>query len=418
MIGILGISHQSAPVRIREQFSLNTPECEKLTATILKNPKIEELLILSTCNRTEIYFKTNGSCPSGSSSIIFRHLAEHVGASHETKASFYHHRNNDAVRHLFNVISGLDSIILGEYQIISQIKEAYKRAHKSKSAGKYLNRLFSKALETGKAVRTQTELGKGAFSVSYAAVEKCHAYFNQLQDKNILLIGAGETGELVIKNLHKKACCNITIANRTLEKAQELAKRYEATAIPLSEQNQYLGNMDIIVSSVSTKTPLINAELLREHATYGRQVLLIDLGVPRNIDPDVLELKNITLLNIDDLKEVVSSNKQKKLQLISATEKIINEKLNDFTEWLREQNLVPAIQSIVSGIHRINAQEIARFKNFHSEDEIIKIEQYGRHICEKMIRSMVKNLKNMSRDDHQQQYSQVIHQLFITDYET
>ncbi|HBL76187.1 MAG: glutamyl-tRNA reductase [Bacteroidetes bacterium GWF2_42_66] len=416
MIGVTGISHQSAPVNVREKFSLDQRECAKLSEAILQNPKIDELLILSTCNRTEIYFKTNGSCSSGASNAIFSQLREHVGAPEESKLLFYHYRNEEAVRHLFRVISGLDSIVLGEYQIISQIKEACRLARENKFTGKFLNRLFNKALETGKAVRTNTGLGKEAFSVSYAAVEKCSAHFPNLQDKNILLIGAGETGELVIKNLQKKGCKNINIANRTIERSQELAKRYEAEVVPFQELKNKLGKAEIIVSSILCKEPLIDANILKQHIHTDQKVLIIDLGIPRNIHPDVAEIPAVSLLNVDDLKEAISENIQKKQEYISAAESIIAEKVTEFSDWLNVQNLVPAIQSIVSGVHRINADEIALFKNFHSEEEIIKIEQYGRHICEKMIRAMVKNLKTISRDGDLQQYSKIIHQLFKPGY--
>jgi glutamyl-tRNA reductase len=233
MIGIIGLSHKSAPVHIREKFSLNVGEKTKLSHQISTNPYLDELVILSTCNRTEIYFKAADCCSPGAFNIVHRNLYQFIGTNEEMTKYFYRFQHDEAVRHLFRVVSSLDSMVLGEYQIVSQVKEAYKLAKENKTVGKIFKRLFNKALETGKLVRTKTAMSNGAFSVSYAAVEKCNEQFDDLQQKKILLIGAGETGELVIKNLHKKGCRHITVTNRTTAKAEELGKPYqgESTSI-------------------------------------------------------------------------------------------------------------------------------------------------------------------------------------------
>jgi glutamyl-tRNA reductase len=412
MIGVIGLSHKSAPLHIREKFSLNSEENTKLAHQISVNPYIDELVILSTCNRTEIYFKAAECCSSGAFNIIHKNLYQFTGIDDQKTRYFYRFQDDEAVKHLFRVVSSLDSMVLGEYQIVSQVKEAYELAKENKTVGKIFKRLFAKALETGKLVRTKTAMSNGAFSVSYAAVEKCSEQFNDLQQKNILLIGAGETGELVIKNLYKKGCQHITVTNRTIAKAEELAKRYQGKVLPFSKLMEGVHNAEIIVSSVSCKEPLFDARQVIPHLNGHSCTMMIDLGVPRNIHPDISDISGISLLNIDDLKEVVAGNKKKKQTYVAVAESIITEKVVEFSDWLSIQDLSPAIQNIISTINQTVTSELATLKKSVSEEEYQQLEKYSRHISEKLANSLIKKLKVISNNGRATEYIKVINDLF------
>jgi glutamyl-tRNA reductase len=412
MIGIIGLSHKSAPVHIREKFALDKDESIKLARLICENQYIQELVVLSTCNRTELYFKADECCSSGAFNIITGYLHKHAGVGEEMNKHFYRFAHDKAANHLFRVISSLESMVLGEYQIVSQIKEAFNQAETNGTAGKVLTRLFNKALETGKLVRSNTQMSTGAFSVSYAAVEKCSKQFKNLKDKKILLIGAGETGELVVKNLAKKGCENITVVNRTITKAEELARRYNGKALPFNQMMEGIHEAEIIVSSVATKEPLFDAASLKPHLNGHPQVMMIDLGVPRNIHPSVSEIPIINLVNVDDLEEVVAGNQEKKQALVSVAEEIIFEKVNEFSDWLNSRNLSPVIQQIIASMHAVNSAELELHKKFHSDDEFRQMEKYGKHITEKLINSMIKNLKSVSDNGRKTEYIKVVSDLF------
>lgn len=412
MIGVIGINHKSAPVHIREKFSLNNEENTKLARQISSNPHIDEVVTLSTCNRTEIYFKAADCCTAGAFNIIHKNLHQFIGLDEETTKYFYRFQHDEAVRHLFRVVSSLDSMVIGEYQIVSQVKEACQLAKENKTVGKIFKRLFSKALEAGKLVRTRTAMSNGAFSVSYAAVEKCSEQFSDLKQKSILLVGAGETGELVIKNLFKKGCRNIIVTNRTTAKAEELARRYQGKALPFSKFMQGVHDAEIIVSSVSCKEPIFNARQLQPHLNGHSHILMIDLGVPRNIHPDVLDIPGVSLLNVDDLKEVVAGNKEKKQTYISVAESIITEKVSEFSDWLSVQDLSPAIQTIISAINKINNNELAILKKSVPQQEYIQLEKYSKHTSDKLANSLIKSLKVISNNGRSTEYVKVIHDLF------
>ncbi len=417
MIGVIGLSHKSAPVHIRERFSLNSVENTQLAQQINANPHIDESVILSTCNRTEIYFKAADCCSSGAFHIIFGNLHRFTGIEGQNDKYFYRYQDDDAVRHLFRVVSSLDSMVLGEYQIVSQVKEAYQLARDNKTAGKIFKRLFTKALETGKLVRTNTAMSNGAFSVSYAAVEKCSEQFHNLKNKSILLIGAGETGELVIKNLYKKGCQNITVTNRTTSKAEELARRYHGKVLPFSSLMRGVQEAEIIVSSVSCKEPLFDAGKLKPHLNADSRTMMIDLGVPRNLHPDISGISGVSLLNVDDLKEVVEGNKEKKQQYVQVAESIIAGKVAEFSDWLSVQDLSPAIRNIVAAINEAAQNELEMARKTIPEGAYEQLEKYSRHLSEKLANSLIRQLKLISNNGKATEYVKVINDLFAPAHE-
>lgn len=409
MIGIIGLSHKSASLDVRECFAFNKDDVNKLSKCILSGSEVDGILILSTCNRTELYFTTKSGCLKGAMKHIDQCLHDYVRHSAVSKEFFYHLFDSDAVVHLFRLISGLESMVVGEYQIVSQIKEATAHAREQGSLGKVLDRLFTKALEVGKLVRTRTGISKGAFSVSYAAVEKCRAHFSDLDQRKILLVGAGETGELVVKNLYKRGCRFISIANRTIKKAQQLADRYGADIIPFDKLPEAVSNAEIVISSVSGEH-LINKETITHSPEH--KIMMIDLGVPRNIDPALGFLKNLKLLNIDDLRQVVIQNEEKKKSYFNIAEEIIAIKSDEFQDWLMSRRLAPTIRYIVSSVRRMHNDGLKNFSSAHSQEEVDAMEKYGRHLSEKVINTLVKNLKSNTENGRKEEFVQMVNRLF------
>ncbi|MDK2841559.1 MAG: glutamyl-tRNA reductase [Anaerophaga sp.] len=410
MIGIIGLSHKSAPLEVREQYAFDKEDVGRLSECILAGSQVEEILILSTCNRTELYFSSHHQNQDRVIEHIENCLQEYAVSGTTNKTYFYYLFDRDAVIHLFRLISGLESMVVGEYQIVSQIKDTVNAAREQGSIGKILNRLFIKALEVGKKVRSQTGISRGAFSVSYAAVEKCREHFSDLEKRKILLVGAGETGELVVKNLHKRGCRFISIANRTFEKAQQLAARFHADIVPFNDLGEAIAAAEIVITSVSGEH-LINNSLIEEHQP-DHKVMMIDLGVPRNIDPEVSGIKNVRLLNIDDLQKVVLQNEEKKKSYFEKAEKIINEKVSEFEEWLDSRELSPTINHIVSSVRQIHDDGLKAFGSSHSATELEIMEEYGSYLSEKMINTLVKNLKSTMKDGQKDDMVQLVHHLF------
>ncbi|SFE21799.1 glutamyl-tRNA reductase [Thermophagus xiamenensis] len=410
MIGIIGLSHKSAPVEVRERYAFNNEDIKKLSASILAHQQIDGIVILSTCNRTELYFSARTQCLSGAIKLINKCLLDFSGDESINKEYFYHYFKRDAVIHLFRLISGLESMVFGEYQIVSQIKDAMEYARELGAMDKVLNRLFIKALEVGKQVRSRTGISRGAFSVSYAAVEKCREHFSDLHKRKILLIGAGETGELVVKNLFKRGCQHISIANRTLSKAQELGQRFNARIVPFDELASAIPKAEIVISSIIGEY-MINQSLLGGKAPEHK-VMMIDLGVPRNIDPGLAEMKNIRLLNIDDLKKVVVQNEEKKKSYFDTAEQIIESKTDEFQQWLATLKLSPTIQNIITSVHQLNNEGIEAFRSSKSEEEIDMMKNYGEHLADKLSRKLIKNLKETTQNGQKEELIQVINKLF------
>lgn len=412
MIGVIGVSHKSASVKVREKFALDSDEADLLARRLFENEYFRELVVLSTCNRTEIYFAAEGICTSGASKAVRTVLTELKNCQEDIKPFLFEHYHKEAVQHLFKVVAGLDSMILGEYQIVAQVKAAYAEAEMRGAVGKKFHRLFNKALESSKLVRLKTPFNQGAYSVSYAAVEKCYEQFPNLADRSILIIGAGDTGELVLKNFVKKGCRNICITNRTEEKALALANDYNGRVLPYEQMLDGIHDAEIIVTSISGKDPILDAEKVRTHLNGHERVVMIDLGVPRNIDADVAGIEAVTLLNVDDLEEVVAMNIESKLEYVSVAEGIVAEKVDEFTLWLNEQNLAPAIKNIDKAITELYKSELAAYQKSFSENEFEQVVKFNRYVSKKLKNQFVKQLKAVTDNGRITEFVGIINLLF------
>jgi len=348
----LGINHQTAPVKLREQVAF-APESLKLAyADLLAQPGVKEAVIISTCNRCEIYcyYDAEDGKP------LLRWLTDfhHVPAG-SFDNNFYCHQDQHAINHLFRVACGLDSLVLGEPQILGQIKQAFATASQEKSVKKLMNKWFQHAFTVAKRVRTETQIGANAISVAFAAVCLARQIFSDLKKSRVLLIGAGETIELVGKYLLEHEVPNITIANRTLSRAMDLVDQFNATAITLGEIPNQLCESDIIISSTASPLPIIGKGMVETALKHRRHqpMLFIDIAVPRDIETQVSELNDAYLYSVDDLQGIIEENKQARVEAAIEAEKIIVTCVGDFIAW---QESLKAVESI--RLYRQNSEQL------------------------------------------------------------
>ena len=400
MIGLIGISYKSADLEIRERFAFSKEEIATFVKQLLKSDKILGMVVLSTCNRTEIYYHAHQNSNKEALHLIMGALTLLKNYYNELKPYFYFKDSEQMVVHLFKVVSGIDSLIVGEDQIIGQVKEAYHYAESIQSTDKILNRLFSKALETGKKVRTRTEISRGSASASSAAVCLCHRRFPDLNNQNLLMIGAGQTGQLVLNSLRKSNFKSLHIANRTYAKAEELSRLHNGKSIYLEDVDRYLADSDIVFVATDSPEPLVKLDAVKhalQQRTRSQKQLFFDLSVPRNIEEGVAGLEAIDMFTIDDLIKIVKSTNQKRLKEISAAMEIIHRAENHFMTWKHEQELVPTILKIKENFQQLNKMEMEEFMKIRSikKDELLS--EYSHHITEKFARVFIKNLKALSK---------------------
>ncbi|MFH1338558.1 MAG: glutamyl-tRNA reductase [Candidatus Omnitrophota bacterium] len=327
-IQILGLNHKTAPIEIRETVSFTSQGLLEALVFLKRYESIKENLILSTCNRVEIYAVTD-DLRSGTEAIR-RFLYEfHRIDRNRLQKHLYFFNDINAIRHLFRVVSSLDSMIVGETQIFGQVKQAYSNARDCRVIGKIFRSLFEEAIKVGKKIRTQTQIGKGAVSISSASVELAKKIFENLKGIKILIIGAGKIGELAVKSLSSRGASAVLVANRTFERAQDLAKSFGGAAVRFENFFEYMKDVDIIISSTAAAHFVIDKDDLSRvmHQRNQRPIFLIDLGLPRNIDPEAGKLDNIYLYNIDDLAKVRDANLKERMREAKRAEEIIEKSI-------------------------------------------------------------------------------------------
>lgn len=331
---VIGLNHRTASVELRERMGFSNEQASEASAQIRSRGVLKELVILSTCNRTELYGVPNGHDDSVTAMEDFI-VSYHRLRPQEVSTAFYRHTDRDAVRHIYRVASGLDSMMLGESEILGQVREAYRRAFKQGATGRVLNRLFQSALEVGKHVRTNTGIGMHPMSVAFAGVKLAEGILSSLHERRVMILGAGDTSEKVLRHLRDRGIQEVRILNRTLEHAQALASRYGGEVLPWENLRRTLEWPDLVVTSVSSREPVLNREILARalRARKNRVLMMIDLGVPRNIAPGAGELPGVHLYNIDHLKEIVLQNLKAREQEIPRAEAIVEEHIEDFARW-------------------------------------------------------------------------------------
>lgn len=355
----IGVNHQTAPVRIRERIAFS-PARLKDALTMLKDIAcLRGAAILSTCNRTEVYCEADDI----NSDAIIHWLEEyHQLEQSEITPFLYQHPGPDAVRHLLRVASGLDSLILGEPQILGQIKKAYQEAGDAGTLGSLLERLFQHTFTVAKQVRTDTEIGSSPVSVAFAAVSLAKQIFGDLSKQTALLIGAGETIELTARHLSDNGIQRLIIANRSIDKAQALACEFDAYAISLDQIPTHLAEADIVISSTASVTPIVHKPMVKAalKKRKHRPMFMVDIAVPRDIDEDVSTLSDIYLYTVDDLQEVIDENMHSRQEAAKQAEEIIEVQVSHFMGWLRSLDSVALIQKYRDQNIQISQQTLAK----------------------------------------------------------
>ncbi len=394
-----GINHKTAPLEIREQTVIAAEDVVDALRDITTNGTAVEAAILSTCNRTELYCSLSGD---GDNAIRW-FWENYQPATIDIRPYLYKHRGADAVRHAFRVACGLDSMVLGEPQILGQMKEAFATAHGAGATGKFLNRLFQHTFSVAKRVRTDTAIGASAVSVAYAAVSLARQIFSHLSEKTALLIGAGDMIELCARHLKEQGVHRMIIANRTLERARALADPLGAMPISLAEMPPRLSEADIVISSTASQLPILgkgaveSALKLRRH----RPMFMVDIAVPRDIEPEVGDLSDVYLYTIDDLKDVVHENLQSRLQAAREAENIIDMQVTRFMRWLKSLEAVPKIRALRETAYAVREQELerARRRLARGEEPQVVIARLAHALTNKLMHTPTTALRQAEHED-------------------
>ncbi|BCX88785.1 glutamyl-tRNA reductase [Methylomarinovum tepidoasis] len=341
----LGLNHTTAPVAVRERLAFPGERATELLPALLRLPGVQEAALLSTCNRTEVYCRTDRPDPK----LLVNWLAETQQIEPEAFEPYlYVHTDAATIRHLFRVACGLDSMVLGEPQILGQMKDAYQAARQAGALGKILSRLFQHTFSAAKKVRTDTAIGASPISVAFAAVRLARQIFDDLGEQTALLIGAGETIELTARHLHQQGIGRIIVANRTFDKAHALAAQFGGYAIALRELPAHLHEGDIVVSSTASQLPILGKGAIERAVKRRRHkpIFMVDLAVPRDIEPEVEILDDVYLYTVDDLKDIVEENRQARREAALQAEEIIDMEVEHFLAWLRAQGAGDTIRAL------------------------------------------------------------------------
>ncbi len=393
----IGMNHKTAPIELREKLAY-TPDTNKNILDFLINFSfIKEALYISTCNRVETIVVTD--LEDKARKVVISYMCDIVNLSQDKILNFiYIFKDMDAVRHIFKVACSLDSMVVGEPQILGQVKEAYAEAVKHNSTGVIINSLMHRAFHVAKKVRTETGICESAVSVSYAAVELAEKIFDTLFHKKVLLIGAGEMAELTVKNLINKGVEEVVVANRTFERAVELASKFNFKPVSFKEIGNYLIEVDIVIASTASPDYIITKKQIKRiiKKRRNRPLFIIDIAVPRDVDPEINKLNNIYLYDIDDLKNVVQLNMEQRHHEAVKAERIIEEEVIKFERWIKTLAIVPTIISLKNKAELILQKELKRseskLKNLTPE-QMEAVQLLCKSIIDKLINDPILFLK-------------------------
>lgn len=413
MLGLIGISYKTAPLEIREKFAFTGDESVNFLQQLKIDPDLKGAVVISTCNRIEVYFHFETCCSGKAFDNILRNLEFFKKSDPDHRKYFYSLEGDAATEHLFKVVSGLESLILGEDQIVTQIKSSFLLSLDNDLSSSVLTRMFNKAFEAGKRVRTETAINKGSASISSAAVELICQRTQDITNKKITLIGTGVMGELALVNLVKRNCCQLYITNRTYSKALELADKHNITAFELDKLHEFLPQSDIILVATGSQNHIITKDMVEKFLSVrtGSQ-LYMDLSVPRNISTDILQLPNIELFAVDDLQEIVKQTQNKRKEAISEAMVIIQLVKQEFNDWLNVLELTPSIMKIQKNMEAVNSSELEGFLRINGISENEMIARYAEHISRKYTRLFIRNLKQVTNNGKQREFINVVNQLF------
>ena len=413
-IVVTGLSHRTAPVAIRDGVAVLPKAVEAVLNSLKELDAVSECALLSTCNRTEIYLVTSQV------DAAIDHVWEIVGResgipSEELREHLFGHTDSEAVRHLFAVASGLDSMVMGEPQIAGQVKDAGAFALKAQSSKTVLNRLFRAATEASKRARTETEIGTGAVSVSFAAVELAKKILGQLEGQRALVLGAGEMSELTARHLIENGVKSLTVASRTLARAEDLAERIQGRAVAWEVAMDQLHLADVIISSTSAEVYVLEREAVAQamQVRKNRSMFLIDIAMPRDLDPEIGKLYNVFLYDLDDLESVVGANLDKRKVEAQKVETILDEEVAAFMAWINSLDVVPTIVALREHFQMFMDAEIAHARlDDLSEEQREQVGYMLRRYMNKLLHKPVTRLKDAAEAEDGLGYVEALSYLF------
>jgi glutamyl-tRNA reductase len=416
---VAGISHKTASLELRERLALDEAAALRLGQALLDEGEACEAVALSTCNRTELYLWARDSLAARQAALA--HLARHAGvAPGELEPSLYSYSGDGAITHLFRVTSSLDSMVVGEAQIVAQLKAAYQLACDGGCTAVVFNRLFRHALEVGKRVRTETAIGERPVSVSSAAVELARQVFGKLRDHTVLIIGAGETSELTATHLKAQGIERILVANRTLEASRELARRVGGEAVPFEDLGRHLALADIVISSTAAPHHVVTRETVERafKRRRHRPMFLIDIAVPRDLDPEINKVRDAYLYDIDDLRHVVEHNRHEREKEAQHAERIVAQELAGVNDWLRSLEVVPTIATLREAVEDIRRAELQRLGGRLSgltDEQRAQVEMLTTSIVNKILHVPTVKMKEVAGRDQCYLYVDAVRTLFDLD---
>jgi glutamyl-tRNA reductase len=413
---LLGVSHRTAPVELRERLDFSSRDLGAAVEALATRPSAAESVVLSTCNRSEIYVA------SSDLTLARRDIVEFLSEYHELPPDtfaphLFAYDDGAAARHLFRVAAGLDSLVIGEPQILGQVKDAFQTAAGRRCTGPMLSKLFQWSFNVGKRVRTETTLGEGAVSVSFAAVALARKIFGRLEGRKVLVIGAGEISTLTAQHLKAQGVAEIVITSRTAAHAQSLADAVGGRAVPWNEMITGLGSADIVITATGAQRPILSRAQVE--AVTGRRrpdpLFIIDVAVPRDVEPEVGDIEQWFLYNVDDLQMIVQENMSRRGAEIERAEAIVSEEVARFTTWQRSRTAIPTVVALRQKFEAIRRSELQRLDGklgALDPDAKARVDEVTRLIVEKLLLEPTEHLKALPDEETQLAYTEAVNRLF------
>lgn len=412
---VVGLSHKTAPVEFRERLSFSPEQQRESLQDLRKLDPVKEAVLVSTCNRTELYLVVD-NIETGKSAVTGYLAGYGKLNAGELEKYIYYYDNEHGIRHLFRVVSSLESMVLGEAQILGQVKEAYELAFDEGVTDSVLNRLLRHAFTVGKRVRSETAIGESAVSISYAAVELAKQVFGSLEGHTVMVVGAGEMSELTVIHLLDNGIKDVIVTNRTFDRAQDLAVKFKGQAVEFDDMFAAMSEADIVITSTGSSLPIIDRESIQQvmKARRHQPIFLIDIAVPRDIEPGVNKLRNVFLYDIDDLQQVVDANMAERNKEAEKATVMVEDEVEDFLSWLRSLEVVPTIKELRQTIEDIRREEFekAAAKLDLGEAELSNVEALTKLIVNKILHEPTVRLKDAGHLKDGPGYVDAIRHLF------
>ncbi len=411
-LALVGLSHKTAPVEIRERLAFSNDALRSALTSLVDRRRVNEAMILSTCNRVEVVAE------SPDDRLIRDFICEFHQISHDSVSThLYSYRNVEAIRHVFRVTASLDSMVIGEPQILGQVKEAFRIAMDAGTVGMHLSALMNRAFAVAKKVRSETGISQSAVSVSYAAVELARKIFGDLSGKTVMIIGASKMGELAAKHLRRAGASSVLVTNRTFERAVELAKVFEGAAVPFEHFTDHMTGADIVITSTGAPHFIIGRNLAEQviHRRKNKPIFFIDIAVPRDIDPAVNQIDNAFLYDIDDLQQVIDANLKERFKEAMRAEQIVDDEVEAFCLKVQTRDVVPTIVQLRESLEKVRRDEIERNRRHLkdlSPDQQAAVDQITKSIVNKILHPPIEQLKQMAHDPQGADLADLIRKIF------